>query len=82
MTHEDIIRMARDAADPDAVDPLCGSDWGDLITLDLDEMVRFAALVAAHEREACERLAWDTPDDEETGIRSAIALAIRARGEK
>lgn len=47
MTHEDIIRMARESADPDAVDPLCGSDWGDLITLDLDEMVRFAALVAA-----------------------------------
>ena len=37
---------------------------------------------AAAEREACERLAWDTPDDEEMGIRTAIALAIRERGEK
>jgi hypothetical protein len=44
---------------------------------------RFAALVAAHEREACERLVWDTPepDDEYVSHREAIAKAIRARGE-
>ena len=93
MTHEDIIRMAREAADPDAVDPLCGSDWGDLITLDLDEMVRFAALVAAHEREACARLCdeietqshalWKRTYDPDAQGRSTGAAdcadAIRAR---
>lgn len=50
MTRDDVIRMAREVADPDTVDPLCGGDQRDLITLNLDEMVRFAALVAAHER--------------------------------
>jgi len=36
------------------------------------------------EREACERLVWDTPepDDEYVSHREAIAKAIRARGEK
>ena len=52
MTHDDVIRLARQVADPDTTDPLCGGDQRDLITLNLDEMVRFAALVAAHEREA------------------------------
>jgi len=47
MNHDDIIRMARQVADPDTTDPLCGGDYRDLITLNLDEMVRFAALVAA-----------------------------------
>ncbi len=38
----------------------------------------------AEEREACERLVWDTPepDDEYVSHREAIAAAIRARGEK
>ena len=45
MTHDDVIRLARQVADPDTTDPLCGGDQRDLITLNLDEMVRFAALV-------------------------------------
>ena len=56
MTHDDVIRLARQVADPDTTDPLCGGDQRDLITLNLDEMVRFAALVAAHEREAAAKL--------------------------
>lgn len=56
MTHNDVIRLARQVADPDTTDPLCGGDQRDLITLNLDEMVRFAALVAAAEREACARI--------------------------
>lgn len=47
MTHDDIIRLAREVADPDTVDPLCGGDHRDLITLNLNEMMRFAALIAA-----------------------------------
>lgn len=75
MTQDDILRMAREAS--------CGwthNGTEPLLTGE-SQIQRFAALVAAHEREACERLAWDTPDDEETGIRTAIALAIRARSE-
>ena len=74
MNRNDIIRLAREAGLP--------LEWiSESGVLTWSELKRFAALVAAAEREACERLAWDTPDDEETGIRTAIALAIRARGE-
>lgn len=45
-----------------------------------------AELIAEHidrcvqrEREACEQLVWDTHDDEDQGIRTAIAQAILAR---
>lgn len=47
MTHDDVIRLAREVADPDTDDPLCGGDQRDLITLNLDEMVRFTARVVA-----------------------------------
>ena len=42
------------------------------------------SMEVAAEREACERLVWDTPepDDEYVSHREAIAAAIRARGEK
>ena len=74
MTRDDIIRMAREARLAEPYHPF--NPWG----ASQEALERFARLVAAQEREACERLAWDTPDDEETGIRTAIALAIRARG--
>ena len=50
----------------------------------LDRVERIVRLAAAHERKACERLVWDTPepDDEYVSHREAIAAAIRARGEK
>ena len=47
MTRDDIIRMVREVVDPDTFETLCGGDQRDLITLNLDEMVRFVALVAA-----------------------------------
>jgi hypothetical protein len=92
MNHDDIIRMAREVADPDTTDPLCGGDYRDLITLNLDEMVRFANLVAAAEREACARVCDDTDvvrfwhgglefDDGNRTLGNAAA-AIRARGEE
>ena len=76
MTQDDIIRMAREARLAEPYHPF--NPWG----ASQEALERFAKLIAAYEREACERLAWDTPDDEETGIRTAIALAIRERGEK
>ena len=49
MTREDIIRMAREACDADKVDAWYNGFW----TLTQEELERFAALVAAAEREAC-----------------------------
>jgi hypothetical protein len=51
--------------------------WSDECDLD-DELMRFAQLVAAHEREACAKLCdgWAHADGD------ACAAAIRARGEE
>ena len=64
MTKEDIIRMAREAG---FVRPEVGAT----------ELQRFAALVAAHEREACAKIC------EETGWNQGKMYAkdIRARGQ-
>jgi hypothetical protein len=80
MNRDDIIRMAREIIPNNAAFELNG----------LSEIERFAALVAAHEREACARECEnhrieDFENDGEPLI-SAVALecaaAIRARGEK
>ena len=67
MNQEDIIRMAQEA-------------WGlEFIPhSDVLKLERFAALVAAHEREACAKVC------EEPGWNAAnwCANAIRARGQK
>ena len=76
MNREDIIRMVREVADKDKVDPYLN----EFVVLTPEELERFAALVAAHEREACAKLLDDwkkhnwTFDD--------CAAVIRARGEK
>ncbi len=70
---EDIIRMAREAGG--------GTTWWPLHT---DTLERFAALVAAAEREACAKLI----ESRKTGanelmdaVRDMEARAIRARGQ-
>lgn len=55
MTRDDVIRMAREVADKDTVDPVHGDP--PFIVLTPDEMIRFAALVAAAEREEILKLA-------------------------
>jgi len=81
MTRDDILRMAREAGGYVAELPN-----GDAWLLDDAVVKRFAALVAAHEREACAKVcegndaAWT-----ETAWNDAChtcAVAIRARGEK
>jgi hypothetical protein len=73
---EDIIGMVRKACDPDKVDAWQNGFW----VLTQTELERFAALVAAAEREACAKVvenyagAWD-----DQGY--ALAQAIRARGQ-
>ena len=68
MTQDEIIRMAREAG----FVSLYAITWGLL--------QRFAALVAANEREACAMVCEEFYTIE--GIAQDCAAAIRARGEK
>jgi hypothetical protein len=73
MTREEVIRLAEQSGNGEVRDPFTTHMFF------IDELERFAALVAAAERKACARLvenyagAWD-----DQGY--AIAQAIRARG--
>jgi len=71
MKREDIIRMAREAG------------WGNLVSMPyVEALERFAALVAAAEREACAQVCDDLHDtfyDEDNS--GECAAAIRARGQ-
>jgi len=77
MTRDDIIRMAvevgaRYCASPDK--------WG-VFEISYEGLFNFAALVAAHEREACASVAESYEPTCDT-CPSGVANAIRARGEK
>ena len=77
MTRDDIIKLAREAGamfdGDDCLDDCAIEIWA-----------RFAALVAATEREAIIKLLWKTPkpDDEYEHPVSAFEKAIRARGQE
>ena len=76
MTRDDIIHMAREAR--------LVPKWLELCPKDEKALVRFAALVAAAEREACAQIAESTVCDTHlpTGVRiygTRAAAAIRAR---
>lgn len=83
MNREEIIRMAREAGLKVGTNIsgvcLVGSpaEIG-LAHLDVDELARFAALVAAAEREACAEVCEEFYSVE--GIAQDCAEAIRARG--
>jgi hypothetical protein len=72
MNREDIIRMAREAG---------------FTTLSINEdlwgpyLERFAALVAAHEREACVAIVLDNSDAEGICCTDDVLEAFRQRGE-
>jgi hypothetical protein len=70
---EDIIKMAREAGCIAVRHPEYDNDVQVFSTPDVLE--RFAALVAAAEREAC----WRTAENYDTGYQAAAA--IRARGQ-
>ena len=74
MDRDDIIRMAREASN-NAKDALLEND-DDIALLYVDELERFAALVAAAEREACAVIAFNAKTYLEA------AAAIRARGQE
>ena len=82
MNRDDIIRMAKEAGwSRTGRNPETGPEFPVLI----DRLERFAALVAAAEREACAKVCEDYTDRyagcEDEGHGYEIAAAIRARGE-
>ena len=72
MTKEDIIRMAREANIKQAIETPH--------LLMVHELERFAAIVAAYEREACAKVC-DDMDHNGVMIAADCAAAIRARGQ-
>lgn len=86
MDNKYIIRMAREAG----AEATHYQTWGDVYEFDMELLERFAALVAAHEREACakvceeEAASWAklNAQDEEGYGAIQCAAAIRARSEK
>lgn len=78
MNREDIIRMAREAE--------CSETFGaDVFAFTVEELERFAALVAAAEREACAKVCEDIPLPKDSKALThgptieRCAAAIRAR---
>jgi len=83
MTRDDIIKMAKEAGIKQAIETPH--------LLMVHELERFAALVAAAEREACAKVCDEKVDAEyktgkvdhnEMAWTQACAIAIRARGEQ
>ena len=82
MNREDIIRMAREACDQAPRE-----DWNSTAWVFGDETLeRFAALVAATEREACAKVCEETTASWTQDLYNSgcmdCAAAIRARGEQ
>ena len=94
MNREDIIRMAREASNNSEF-TFVPEQNDDLVCLYLDELERFAALIASAEREACAKICVDESwrlkkiafehenlQANSAAIRSSIlAEMIRARGQ-
>ena len=79
MTQDEIIKMAREAGGYLAELPN-GDAW---LFDDNQRLERFAALVAAHEREACAKVCEDIGGGmSHPYVAQNCAAAIRARGEK
>jgi hypothetical protein len=80
MTNDNIILMAVEAGARDCANP---DKWG-ILEISYESLERFAALVAAHEREECANWAdlVAREIDNTNNTASYIASGIRARGEK
>jgi len=84
MTREDIIRMARETGDVET-----DRRGRETFSYDSYGLERFAAIVAAAEREACAKLCEDASKPREGEMHSdaqwaglVLSAAIRARGNK
>ena len=72
MTKDEIIKLAREAE----------LEWNGYWQFDMNRFETFAALVAAHEREACAKVClseWSTLEQMDAG--GVFAAAIRSRGQ-
>lgn len=87
MTQDKVLRMAIDAGATDCANP---DKWG-ILEISYENLERFAALVAAHERKACIAIAESKRNSpnfilasipSQNGTAVDIANLIRARGEK
>lgn len=85
LTHDDVIRLAREAGfevGRDAGGVYVAPQYSDSV----GTLVRFAALVAASEREECAKDCEEISDNVSSALYSAAAFdcseAIRTRGEK
>ena len=79
MNREEVIELAREAGMALLLEEHAGEYGnGTLENTPYPELERFAALVAAHEREACAKVCDGWPDYDVQGL----AEAIRARGRK
>ena len=78
MDREDIIRMAIDAGATDCANP----DKWDILEISDRSLERFAALVAAHDREECAKACEDSDTCDLYDPNGFAANLIRARGEK
>jgi hypothetical protein len=74
MNREDIIRIAKEARMP--------YFYGTWEIVNVDGLERFAALVAAHEREACRLIVLDNSDAEGICCTDDVLEAFRQRVEK
>jgi len=61
---------------------ISGGSWGDGTHEDRQFFRRFAAIVAAHEREACRLIVIDNSDAEGICCTDDVLEALRQRGEK
>ena len=77
MNREDIIRMVREVADKDKVDPYSNG----FVVLTPEEMERFATIIVAAEREACAKVCdvLAVHPEYASDITKLAAQAIRAR---
>ena len=84
MTRDDIIRVAKEAGFNQILATNAGADvWID-DGFYVEELERFAALVAAAEREACAKVCFDMAQRHDDIRSAALEMAseyIRARGE-
>jgi hypothetical protein len=76
--NEDIIRMAIDAGATGCANP---DKWG-ILEISYENLERFAALVAAHEREECAKLCEEVDGRLTRNRAPDCAVAVRRRGEK
>jgi hypothetical protein len=72
MDRDDIIRMAREAAD--ATGTLIPAEWNEPL------LECFATLIAAHEREACAKVCDEVGKESLSQWPHRLATMIRARG--